>query len=107
MKKLLLAFLVLVMLAMPVSAMDYDAPPVPAAGSDYMPRETESFGADLLYIIKQALFKIKPEIASASALCLSIAGVIFLTSLLVGISKRTQQICEFVYLRCFSIQPIH
>lgn len=103
MKKLLLAFLVIIILAIPVSAMDYDAPAVPDAGSDYMPRETESFGADLLYIIKQALFKIKPEIAAASALCLSIAGVIFLTSLLVGISNRTQQICEFVAIVCISV----
>ena len=103
MKKFILSIILVIVLTLPVSAMEFEAPAVPDAGSAYMPQQTESFGKDLWYIIKSAIYDIRPEIAQAAGLCLSVIGIVLLASLLSGISKRTQQMTEFTAIICISV----
>ena len=54
---------------LPVSAMEYTAPPAPESAQPYMPPDQENFAQGLLYIIQEALSKINPELVDASKLC--------------------------------------
>ena len=68
MKRCILVNIIMFTLALPVSAMEFDAPVVPDDGAQYMPQEITSFGKDLWFIIKSVVLNIKPEIARAAAL---------------------------------------
>ena len=80
MKHITTILLLILILAVPVSAADIQAPDVPAAGKEYMPDETESFTAGLWSIVKDAAGKIRPSIADAAGLCLSIVSTVILCS---------------------------
>ncbi len=94
MKKILLVIILVVMLVQPVSAMEFEAPEVPESGQAYMPDNTESFGEGLWYVIKSAISAIRPEVVQAAGICLCIAAVVLLISLLSGLSARTKQLAE-------------
>lgn len=103
MKKCILSIILMIILALPVSAMEFEAPVVPEEGSSYMPQESKSFGKDLWHIIKTAIYDSKPEIAQAATLCLSVVSIALLTALLGTITERTKQITEFVAIVCISV----
>lgn len=103
MKKYILAVLLIFALSLPASAMEFEAPTVPYSGTAYMPPETESFGEDLWYIFKQAIYNIRPELAQTAVLCLSVVGISLLTSALVCTSGKTKQMTEFVSIISISV----
>lgn len=82
---ILLSFLVL-----PVSAMEYTAPPAPESAQPYMPPEQQTFVQGLLYIIKTALSKINPELIDASRICFWVILVILVTGVLQSISEFSE-----------------
>lgn len=92
--RILFIILWIVVLIQPVCAETFTAPEVPESGQDYMPETTDSFGEGLLYIIKSAISAIKPGIAKAAGLCVSVVAVVMLTSLLCGVTAKVQQICR-------------
>ena len=97
MKKCIISLFLVFVLAMPASAsMEFEAPAVPESGASYMPKETQSFGKDLWYIIKTAIYDIRPEVAQTAGQCLSVIGIMLLTSLLVSTSEKTKRMTEFV-----------
>ena len=94
MRKYLLFFLAILLLSLliqPVSADTFDPPEVPESGSAYMPENPASFGEGLWYIVKKAIYAIKPSIAEASGLCVAMIAISILTSLFSGISLRTER----------------
>ena len=103
MKKIILAIVLIILLAQPVRAMAFNAPSVPDSGSAYMPQESESFGKDLWYIVKNAIYAIKPEIAEAAGVCIGIAAIVLLASMLSGISGKAKQLAEFASIISISV----
>ncbi len=81
MKRVLILIVLLIVLAVPVSAMEFTAPAAPETAQEYMPPDTESFGDGLWYILKTAIFNLKPEIADASGICLALIAVVILLSM--------------------------
>ena len=92
MKYFIIMIVVLSMLCIPVSAAEYVAPQAPESAQPYMPQDYNSFGQGLFYIIRQALMKLKPEIANALKICISVVGVVLLTSILQSISESSQNV---------------
>lgn len=95
--RLFFTFLIMVLLlTVPVSAMDLTAPPAPESAEDFMPAETESFSDGLIGIIKEAISRIYPQIAEAAKLCLALVAVTLLLSLLQNASNGSTNVTAIV-----------
>lgn len=108
MRKLILLMCLLLISVIPVSAMEAEPPEVPESGELYMPDDTESFGEALWYIVKTALSKISPEIAAVGKMCLSIAAIIFLSSIsnrIPGSSGQAIRLCSSVMIGIMLLSP--
>lgn len=82
MKKLLPMLIVILSLALPVSALEIEAPTVPKAGEDLMPEDTGSFSDALVSLLGKAVKRIRPDLQEAAQVSLSlIAAGILLTIL--------------------------
>lgn len=92
MKNFIIIIVVLSILCIPVSAAEYVAPQAPESAQQYMPQDHNSFGEGLLFIVKQALLKLKPEMANALKICISVVGVVLLISILQTISDPSQNV---------------
>ena len=92
--RIILIISLIVTLIHPVYAEPFTAPDVPESGQAYMPEAADNFGDGLLYIIKAAISVIKPGIAKAAGLCVSVIAVVMLTSLLCGVTEKIQQLCR-------------
>ena len=82
MKRLIRLFLIVLVLAMPVSALEITAPEVPEAGRELMPSGTSSFGAGLLEVLQDAIGYFQPELQQAGGVCACVIGVVMVTSIL-------------------------
>lgn len=81
MKRPILAIILLVFLAIPVSAAQWTAPEVPESGEEWMPEEPETFTDGLLEIMSQVIPKIQPSLAEAVASSMRIITVVLLISI--------------------------
>ena len=68
-------------LAIPVSATEFTAPAVPDSGVEFMPEDTASFGDAVLDILRKAVSSLRLDIREASGLCLGLCGIVLLISL--------------------------
>lgn len=92
MRRILIALLLIIALAIPVRAQDLTAPTVPASAEKFMPSNRENFLQGLLEVLRDAILHIRPDLKEAASVCLSIAAVIMAVSLLralPGASERT------------------
>ncbi len=96
MKSLIISLLVLFLIPMPVSAVEFQAPTVPESGKEFMPNETESFADGLWSIVKESISVIKPEIASIARVCFSIIVAIILCSIVKVVPGGTHPVTELV-----------
>ena len=94
MRRLLLLILIIFLMSGTVYATEFTAPSVPEAAEKYMPRESKSFGSDLLYIFKTAIGKIRPDIADASECCLSLIVIMILVSILKNFSGAPKHVID-------------
>ena len=91
MRKILFLLVWAMLLALPVSALDLEAPSVPAGYSALMPSEPENLGEGLLEMLRDGLLHFRPDLREAASTCLSIGAVVVLVSLvrnLPGVSQR-------------------
>lgn len=95
MRKLLLAFLLIVLLVQPVFG-EIAAPQVPEAGQKLMPRETEDFSQGLRHILKELLPILRPELDQGLRTGLGLVCVCLLLSLLRTMDMGTARIGNVV-----------
>lgn len=92
MRRFLIALMMMVLLALPVSAQELTAPSVPAHAQRFMPSDQGSFTQGLLEVLRDALLSIHPDLKEAAAVCLQIAAMMMAVSLLrtfPGASEKT------------------
>jgi len=94
MKRLLVALLLFAVLAVPVGAMDFTAPPAPDGVDELMPVETESFADGLWKVITGAIERFQPDIAGSARSCLSVMAVVMLICLLRQLPGGAEHITE-------------
>lgn len=92
----ILTFLLAIVLALPASAAEITAPQVPQSGEDLMPDRAESFGEGLWEIVKDAVGALRPDLAEASGICLSIIAVVLLISILQNFPGAGAKTTDFV-----------
>ncbi|MBE6958534.1 MAG: stage III sporulation protein AE [Ruminococcaceae bacterium] len=96
MRKAVILIVLVLLLSIPVTAMDYSAPPAPEDVEDMMPADTESFGEGLWSILKAAVTKLAPELAAAAGSCLALLAVVIVASLLNAMPGSSKKVICFV-----------
>ena len=84
MKYLVILLCLIPYIVLSASAMDFTAPTVPSAGAGDMPLQYDSFGDGLWSVIRMALGKLQPSLASACGICLSLIAVCMVIGLVSG-----------------------
>lgn len=108
MKKIALLIGMVLLLAMPVSAMEFTAPEAPQTAQQLMPEEPQTFGEGLWQVVKSAVSLIQPAIAEAAKACLTVTAVVLLISLLQtlpGPSSRIVTLCGTAAIGAALLQP--
>ena len=100
--RLMLIILLILSLAMPVSAADITAPTVPESGRDLMPQDGTSFGDGLWQICCRGLAKIRPDIAEGAKISLCIIAAVVMLSILSAFPGMTEKCCDLVGAVCIA-----
>ena len=103
MKRFILLILWILVLAMPVSAMEFTAPTAPNSAQEYMPADVDTFGDGLWHIIKIGINNLQPHITDALGICVSLICIVLLASLLKGFQGAPKQMTELVSTLLISI----
>ena len=101
MMRFLLSFLLVLSLAIPVSAVEFTAPSVPASGREWMPENTDNFGGGLAEILEKAVFQLRPDLEEGLQVMLSVIAAVILISILrlfQGIVKKAADIAGTVLI---------
>ena len=96
MRILIISILIAVLTAMPVEALDFTAPEVPEAGEYYMPESTDSFSDGLWYILRTGIRTIRPDIAQAGKLCMTVIAITILISVVTNVYTPASAISELI-----------
>ena len=72
MRVLMIILVLIIVMAVPVAAMDFTAPAAPEQALKYLPDETADFGDGLRFVIKSALETVQPSITEALGVCISL-----------------------------------
>lgn len=110
MRRIILFSAVLFLLALPVDALEIQAPEAPESAQEYLPSESRSFGEDLWYIIKTAFSELNPSIREAAGVCLSLVAVSLLVSLADGFTGKAGGVSELIAALAMGtllIQPVN
>lgn len=94
MRKFVLLLSVLLVMAVPVDAMEFTAPDAPMEAQKYMPDETENFSDGLRYVIRAALQVMQPSIMEAAGICISLIAASVLTGLMCEISGSRKSVIQ-------------
>lgn len=103
MRRILILILAVLLLAMPVSALDITAPEVPESAADVMPHDPETFADGLWQLTKAVIAKVQPELAEAAGGCLSIVAAALLISLLQPMTGRGKKMAELACTLCIAL----
>ena len=103
MRRIFSLILICALLAVPVSAMEFNAPPAPSTAEEYLPESSENFWQDLWYIVKIALSKLAPNITETGRVCISILAIAMLVSLLQDVSTLSARTLNLVGTAAISI----
>lgn len=96
MRKLQLLLVILMLLAVPISAAELQAPEVTGEASAQMPEDTSNFSSGLLQVFQKALVTLQPELKSASGIALSVIAVALLASLINSMSPQNEAVVRLV-----------
>ena len=94
MRRLIIGFLIVLLLAIPVNAMDFTAPEAPGTALPYMPDETDNFGEGLLFVLREAIQKIQPDFWEAVGVCGAVAGVTIAIGILSCFSEKKNMVFD-------------
>lgn len=78
----------------PVLTGGITAPQVPQSGSDLMPGESASFGEGIWEIIREAISRIRPDLAEAAGLCMSLIAVVLLLSIVQNLPGKMDKVTD-------------
>jgi len=87
--------IILFVLTVPATAMEFTAPEAPESAKPLLPVEQESFGRDLWHIIKTAIGTLEPNVAQAAGTCLSLIALVMLVSVLYQMPGKASGAAEF------------
>ena len=81
MRRVLIFVFLVILLSLPVRAMDFSAPPPPDSAAALMPTEADSFGEGLWNVVSAGMALVSPSLTEAAQCCLRVLGAALLTAL--------------------------
>ena len=100
MKKLAVVVILLFLIPIPVSALEYTVPKAPDSAQPYMAEENETFAEGLWFVIKSAVKELQPCLAEAGRVCFALVAVTLLVSMLQDFSGISKQTIDLVAVIC-------
>lgn len=95
-RRIVVVILVALMLCIPVSASEIEAPVVPDSGKEFMPDDPQSFSEGLIWVLRQAAGALYPAITDATKLCVGVIAIIILTSIVSNIPGSSETTVNLV-----------
>lgn len=81
-----------ILLALPVRALELEAPPPPEAAAELLPKEADSFGEGLWNVLTEAGKLIAPSMAEAAGCCLRVFAVVLLAAMTAQLAPGTSKL---------------
>ena len=79
-RRVLIFVILVILLSLPVRAMDFSPPPAPDSAREYLPEEADSFGEGLWNVLKAAIAALEPSLQEAAGCCVRLFGALLLTA---------------------------
>ncbi len=108
MKKLIIILLLLMGLSIPVSAQDYSVPPPPEDAAGFLPKDQDSFGEGLWYVVTTSFRALMPQLRQSGQIALSVIAAAMLVGILSSINtdgKDAVSLAGVVAVSCLLLQP--
>lgn len=101
--RILLIVIMIISIAIPVSAADFTAPEVPDSGRRFMPAATENFAAGLYQVFRDGVRAIAPDIREGSKLCIGLFAVVLLAAIMPMYQATAMRIGELIAVTGISL----
>lgn len=93
MRKIWIAFLLIILCVHPACALELKAPTVPSSAAEQMPEKPETFAEGLSQLFWKALSKIRPDLVESSRIAVGAVGTVMLVSLIRLFPGSTSKVC--------------
>ena len=94
MRYIVLILTIIMLIAIPVQALDISAPTVPDIAKDYMPRDPQNLRDGIREILCHAVGNMRPDLREAAGICVGIFVSVMLIALLRSLPGKTDRIMD-------------
>ena len=109
MRQVLIFVFLVILLALPVRAMEFEAPAPPSSAAELVPGEADSFGEGLWNLIVAAAELVAPSLTEAAGCCLRVFACVLLIAMVgqfaPGISKGTLELAGVAVVAVLLLEP--
>lgn len=109
MRRVLIFVFLGILLALPVHAMELEAPAPPESAARLLPKEADSFGEGLWNVLREAAEFVSPSLTEAAGCCLRVFGVVLLTAMVgqfaPGISRGALELAGVAAVAVLLLEP--
>lgn len=93
-RRVLIFVILVILLSLPVRAMDFSAPAAPESAEEFLPKEADTFAEGLWNVLKAAVSALEPSLAGAVKSCVRLFGAMLLVALAGQVLPKGQSVLE-------------
>ena len=93
-RRVLIFVILVILLSLPVRAMDFSAPAAPESAEEFLPKEADTFAEGLWNVGKAAISALEPSLAGAVRSCVRLFGAMLLVALAGQVLPKGQSVLE-------------
>lgn len=109
MRRVLFFVFLVILLSLPVGAMEFSAPAPPPEAAELLPKEADSFGEGLWNVLSSGAKLMAPSMTEAARCCLRVLGAALLTALVgqlaPGVPKRALELAGVAAAAALLLEP--
>ena len=109
MRRVLIFAVLVILLSLPVRAMEFEAPPPPDSAAELLPKEADSFGEGLWNVLREGAVYLAPSMREAVRCCLQVFAAVLLTAMVgqfaPGISRTALDLCGTAAVAVLLLEP--
>ena len=93
-RRVLIFVILVILLSLPVRAMDFSAPAAPESAEEFLPKEADTFAEGLWNVLAAAVSALEPSLAGAVKSCVRLFGAMLLVALAGQVLPKGQAVLE-------------
>ena len=93
-RRVLIFVILVILLSLPVRAMDFSAPEAPESAEEFLPKEADTFAEGLWNVLAAAVSALEPSLAGAVKSCVRLFGAMLLVALAGQVLPKGQAVLE-------------